>query len=194
MVLSEKVAETLKEVLDYPLQGSQNAFVYAEVVTGELVYEGMGEFRDAITHISRALWIADEEEALRNLDEAFEHIRRAGVESIEWAAARQFEYVKRIIQTPSFIFRLIFFKRKSEVLEIERQIRRLLLEGREKKSRKDKWVEAILDYKKAIEKTDKLYEMCPSKLEYRYRIFMVVTGLATLAALAINVYLLFGTV
>ncbi|MBU7013406.1 MAG: hypothetical protein HXS52_03045 [Theionarchaea archaeon] len=70
MVLSEKVAETLKEVLDYPLQVSQNAFVYAEAVTGELVYEGMGEFRDAITHISRALWIADEEEALRNLDEA----------------------------------------------------------------------------------------------------------------------------
>ena len=41
---------------------------------------GMAGFRDAITHISRALWTDNEEEALRNVDEAFEHIRRAEVE------------------------------------------------------------------------------------------------------------------
>jgi len=151
MVYSENIIKNLKEILDYPLQVSQNSFVFAEIVTGELVYVGMAEFRDAITHISRALWADDEVEALRKIDEAFEHIRRAGVESIEWAAAKRFEYVRRVIETPSFLFKLIFLKNKKEALQIERQIKKLFIEGREKKSRKDKWIEAILDYKKAIE-------------------------------------------
>lgn len=194
MVYSENIIEILKEILDYPLQVSQNSFVFAEIVTGELVYVGMAEFRDAITHISRALWADDEAETMRNIDEAFEHIRRAGVESIEWAAARRFEYVKRVIETPSFLFKLIFLKNKKEALQIERQIKKLFIKGREKKSRKDKWIEAILDYKQAIEKTDELYRLCPSKVEYRYRIFMVIAGLATLAAFVINVYLFFKMV
>lgn len=191
MTQSEKVIEKIKEILDNPLRVSQNAFTFSEIVTGELVYVGMAEFRDAITHISRALWTDDEDEALRDIDEAFEHIRRAGVESIQWAAAKRFKEVKKIIETPSFIFRLIFFKKKKEILEIEREVRKLLVEGREKKSNKKKWTEAILAYKEAIELTDKIYELCPTKVEYYWRIFVVITGLVTLSGFILTLYMFF---
>lgn len=82
-------------------------------------------------------------------------------------------------------------KNKKEALQIERQIRELFISGREKKSRKDKWIEAIFDYKQAIEKTDELYEMCPTRVEYHYRLFMVTVGIATLAAFVINLFFLF---
>lgn len=187
---SPRIIRELEEILDRPLNVSQEAFVFAEIVTGDMVYVGMAEFRDAVFHISRALQTDSEDEALSNLDAAFEHIRRAGVESVEWAAARRYKEVKRIIQTPFFLSKLILGKRKEKILLIERQVRKLLIDGRKKKSEKGRWVEAIRDYKLAIEKTDKLYELCPTKFDYWTRVFFLIAALATLFTFAVDLFLL----
>jgi hypothetical protein len=109
-----------------------------------------------------------------------------GVESIQWSAAKRYDEVKKLIKTPSFISRLLFSQEKNEIMQTERLIRQNLIDGRRKKADKDKWIEAIRHYKKAIEMTDRLHEKCPTRIEYYWKLFMLVTGIATLAAFAIS--------
>lgn len=76
--LSPKVLSALTELLDevYPL--ARDAVIYAEIMTGEFNYVGIAELRNVLEHIRRALNTADEEEALRDLEAAHEHLRRGG--------------------------------------------------------------------------------------------------------------------
>ncbi|MBC8521412.1 MAG: hypothetical protein H8D26_05415 [Methanomicrobia archaeon] len=55
MPISPNIESKLKWILDdaYPI--ARNSVIYAEVVTGDLNYSGIGELRDVMDHIQRAL-------------------------------------------------------------------------------------------------------------------------------------------
>ena len=83
MPISPKMESKLKWMLDDAYPVARQSVIYAEVVTGELNYSGIGELRDVLDHIQRALDMDNEEDALKDLEAAYEHIRRGAVESIQ---------------------------------------------------------------------------------------------------------------
>ena len=81
--LSPVVYEQLKEVLGEKYDYASTVVTYAEVQSLEFNYTGMAEFRDALTHVKRAIYLDDIAEAQDELNSASEHIRRAAVESMQ---------------------------------------------------------------------------------------------------------------
>jgi hypothetical protein len=95
--LSPKVLKRLREILGEPFIVASGAVTYAEVKSLSYKYKGMAEFRDALTHVGRAISIQDEKKAISELDTAFEHIRRGGVESMqEYVEAKYVDILPRI--------------------------------------------------------------------------------------------------
>ena len=70
----------------------------------------MAEFRDALTHIKRALVLEDEEKAILEINSAAEHIRWAAVESIQDYVESKFKNVRDRAYTPIPINYLILHK------------------------------------------------------------------------------------
>ncbi len=108
--LSPKILSKLNELLEdvYPI--ARDSVIYAEVVTGEFNYVGMAELRDVLDHIKRALNTADEEEALKDLEAAYEHLRRGAVESIQRAATKTFFDALQVIRYPNWLYKILFLE------------------------------------------------------------------------------------
>lgn len=90
MGISPIVDSKLKWILDDAYQLARNSVIYSEVVMGGLNYSGIAELRDVLDHIQRALDTDNEEDALKDLEAAYEHIRRGAVESLQRAATKAF--------------------------------------------------------------------------------------------------------
>lgn len=137
--------------MGHPYHLSRDAIIYSEVVTGELNYKGMGELRDVLEHLQRAINTNNEEEALNDLTEAYEHIRRAAVESVQRAASKEYFETLETIRIPSLAFRVAFLEvpEKGKVRELRMDAMKKIAKGRSNKADKDKWENSIEDFRKA---------------------------------------------
>lgn len=182
--ISPEVLLKLRETLSEPYHLSRDATIYAEVVTGELNYRGMGELRDALEHIQRAINAKKDNEANENITEAYEHLRRGGVESVQLAANKIFIETLKAIRIPSLALRLSFLEvpDKNKVRELRMLAMKKIADGRAHKSDKDKWMESIKDFKTTIETCFELQDMYPTKVQVRYNLFIVFCGVITIAS------------
>lgn len=181
-VVSPIVLERLLELLQEAYPVSRDATIYSEVVMGEINFKGITELRDVLEHINRALNLDNEEEALDNITEAYEHLRRAGVESLQRAAIKEYYDVLNSIRVPNWGFRfaLVDIPDRGRVRELRMNAMKHIAEGRIHKSNKGEWLQAIEDFKSAIDCCAELKNMFPSKVETRYRILTVASVILTL--------------
>ncbi|MCX6690852.1 MAG: hypothetical protein NTW33_02065 [Methanoregula sp.] len=98
---SDLVLEKIRDVLSDDNYGFATAVVtYCETMSLTLNYIGMSEFRDALTHIQRVVNAENETIVAEELNSAYEHIRRAAVESYQDYVEKQFFDLERRIKSP----------------------------------------------------------------------------------------------
>lgn len=176
--LSPVVYEQLKEVLGEKYDYASTVVTYAEVQSLEFNYTGMAEFRDALTHVKRAIYLDDIAEAQDELNSASEHIRRAAVESMQEYIESRYIYFRRGLYFPNKYW---FKFNHNEISDLEQKLKSYLFLGREAKPSK-KWLEAIGYFKKSEEVLDQL-EKKISPLNQRLKIvnflFYIILALLT---------------
>lgn len=183
--LSPAVLTNLREIMGHAYHISRDATIYSEVVTGELNYKGMGELRDVLEHLQRAINTTNEEEALNDLTEAYEHMRRGAVESVQRAATKEYFETLEAIRIPSLAFRVAFLEvpDKGKVRNLRMDAMEKIAKGRSNKADKDKWESSIEDFKSAIENCFELKDMFPSNIEVKYRMLTIMFGLISVISL-----------
>lgn len=150
--LSPKVYQKLLEVLGDDYQYATQVVTYSEVQGCGFDYVGMAEFRDALTHVRRAIYATDDSVAFDELNSISEHIRRAAVESIQEYVEDKYVSIKR----RSYLN----VKNKKRVSELEQNIKQNIFRGRESKPFKE-WREAIGYFKQAETLLDELDNELP---------------------------------
>lgn len=138
--LPPKVYQKLLEVLGEDYQYATQVVTYSEVQGCGFDYVGMAEFRDALTHVKRAIYATDESVAFDELNSISEHIRRAAVESMQEYVEDKYVSIKRRLY--------LNMKNKKHVSELEQNIKQNIFRGREAKPSKE-WREAIGYFKQA---------------------------------------------
>lgn len=150
--LSPQILENLKDVLGEKYDYASSVVTYTEVQSLEFNYTGMAEFRDALTHVKRAVYADDDQIALNELNSASEHIRRAAVESMQEYVETRYVNLRRRMYLPS----MYWFKRNTKkIKEMECELKKDLINGRTAKPSK-KWLEAIKYFKDAESILDQL--------------------------------------
>ena len=183
--LSPDVLSRIREIMGHSYHVSRDAIIYSEVVTGEMNYKGMGEMRDVLEHLQRAINTDSEEDSLHDLTEAYEHMRRAAVESVQRAATKEYFEALKAIRVPSLALRLSLLEvpDKGKVRELRMEAMNKISEGRSNKADKDNWVKSIEDFKTAIDNCFELKDMFPSNIEVKYRLMNLSFGVITLISL-----------
>ncbi|MBW2621193.1 MAG: hypothetical protein JRC56_07690, partial [Deltaproteobacteria bacterium] len=138
--VQQKLIEVLSENYDY----ATYVVTYAEIKSLEFNYTGMAEFRDALTHVKRAIYAENEDLALDELNSTFEHIRRAAVESMQEYIESKYTHIRKRIYLSKLKSILARYKTpdKKVITNLEAIIKENLFYGREAKPRKE-WKEAI---------------------------------------------------
>lgn len=173
---SPQVLENLKDVLGEKYDYAISVVTYTEVKSLEFNYTGMAEFRDALTHVKRAVYTNDERNALEELSSASEHIRRAAVESMQEYVETRYVNLRRRMYLPS----MYWFRRNSKrIKELESELKKNIIDGRSVKPSK-KWRESIGYFTNAERILDKLEREIPTIDERIYlakSFIYIVTGL-----------------
>lgn len=194
MGISPITESKLKWVLDdaYPL--ARHSVIYSEVVTGELNYSGIAELRDVSDHIQRALDTDNEEDALKDLEAAYEHIRRGAVESLQRAATKTFFDAIQVIRYPNFMYKILLYEvpDKGQIRDLRMKAMEKIANGRSHKSDKGKWKNSIEDFKDAIDASNEIINKLPDKAEFRFRLLTIVGLIITIASPLLSIlYILF---
>ena len=150
--LSPKVYKELLEVLGDDYQYAIQVVTYTEVQGLVFDYVGMAEFRDALTHVKRAIAANEEYGAFNELNSASEHIRRAAVESMQAYVECKYASTRRRMY--------LNVRNKKHISELERKIRENIFHGREAKPFKQ-WKESIGYFKEAETLLNQLDEEIP---------------------------------
>jgi len=166
---AETTISKIKDVLSEEKYGYATAVVtYCEAKSLTYIYSGMAEFRDALTHIQRALNADDEKILLEETSSAFEHIRRAAVESMqEYIESRYDEFNKRI----SLRYKIVLLGKSinwSQIKKGDDKIKECLFCGRQAKSKRS-WQESIDFFTDAESELDKLDVIIPTLKEIEYK-------------------------
>ena len=170
------IQELLSDV--YPL--ARQTLIYAETITGEMEYKGAGEFRDVLEHIKRAIVDAEnDDEARDDITEAYEHLRRAAVESAQRAVSKSYAEMLKTIRFPSFLHRiaLVSLPDKKTVNPLRSIAIHGIEEGRYLKSDKERWPESIEEFKKAIDACNQILELYPSRTDSIIRLITIYSAL-----------------
>jgi len=171
--LESKVYDKLKEILSEDNYGyASDVVTYSEMEGLEFNYTGMAEFRDALTHIKRSIFTNDESKAMEELNSAFEHIRRAAVESMEEYIETKYANIRKRIVDPTYTFWLMSFNRPDRkiIMDTERIIKENIRMGREAKPRKE-WQTAIGYFKIAEKELINLDKIVPTIDEINRRLY-----------------------
>jgi len=169
---SALLIEELKKVLsDENYDYAAAVVTYSEAKSLDFNYTGMAEFRDALTHIKRAIYSDDEKKVSEELTSSFEHIRRAAVESMQEYVEVKYAEIRRRIYLSNLKSILARYKKpnKEDIMASENIIKDNISNGREAKPRKA-WQVAIGYFKKAEAELEKLDKIVPKQeeLDYRY--------------------------
>jgi tetratricopeptide (TPR) repeat protein len=194
MSVSPIVDSKLKWILDdaYPL--ARQSVIYSEVIMGELNYSGIAELRDVLDHIQRALDTDNEEDALKDLEAAYEHIRRGAVESLQRAATKTFFDALQVIRYPNLMYKILLHEvpDKGQIRDLQMKAMEKIADGRSHKSDKDKWKNSIEDFKDAIDVSNEIIDKLPNKAEFRFRLLTIVGVIIAIASPLLSfLYILF---
>lgn len=89
----------------------KEAIVWLETYTGEKSKRSIHELRNALDHIAVALHgDTNTENAIKSLDAAEEHFRRAAVEPVEWIALEEVRHLLKIRANGFWWWKLLFLK------------------------------------------------------------------------------------
>ncbi len=176
---SPQVLEDLKDVLGEKYDYAISVVTYAEVKSLEFNYTGMAEFRDALTHVKRALYTNDERNALEELNSASEHIRRAAVESMQEYVETRYVNLRRRMYLPSMYW---FRRNDKRIKELESELKKNIIDGRSAKPSK-KWRESIGYFTNAERILDQLEREIPTIDE---RIYLAKSFVYIMAGLVIG--------
>lgn len=180
----------LKDVLSNENYGYSSAVVtYCETKGLIYSYGGMSEFRDALTHVYRALQTTNEDEISDELNSCYEHIRRAAVESIQEYVETKYYKVRRVTESRGLkvLFSSILTFKKIDWKNVkisENSIREKILMGREAKPRKA-WQEAIGYFKQAETEIEELEAKLPTIQEINSRY----NAVTLIAIIILSVYI-----
>lgn len=168
-MISSTVESYLKEVLGDTYDYAISVVAYSESKSLDYNYIGMAEFRDALTHVKRAIIVEDDETALLELNSASEHIRRAAVESIQDYVESKFKKVRDRAYTPLPIYYLILHKNPDMKLIKEKEdvIKNCIYKGREAKPGK-RWIEAVAYFQEAEKELEDLEKMLPTVRQAKF--------------------------
>jgi hypothetical protein len=164
---SDFILNQLKELLSDDTYGYATAVVtYCETKSLSYNYIGMAEFRDALTHVQRALYEEDESKIYNEINSAAEHIRRAAVESMQEYIELKYADIRKRILISDFTLFVARYKKPSKVVlaDSENLIKNNIILGREAKPRKE-WQEAIGYFRKAEAELEKLDSLLPTVKE-----------------------------
>ena len=142
-VIAPDVLEELRKVLGEDYSYATSVVTYAEVQSLEFNYTGMAEFRDALTHVKRAIYENDEKKALDEINSVSEHIRRAAVESMQEYIESRYVNFRRNLYFPYSLL-----KNRVKTDDLENELKLCIIKGRDAKPSK-KWRESIGYFKKA---------------------------------------------
>jgi len=190
---SEFILSQLKELLSDDTYGYATAVVtYCETKSLNYNYIGMAEFRDALTHVQRAISEDNESKVLSEINSASEHIRRAAVESMQEYVELKYAELRKRILIPEYKYLIAQYKKpsKSDLIASETAIKNNIILGREAKPRKE-WQEAIGYFRKAEIELEKLEAILPTIKEVQDRysnrvliclgvILLILLGLSTI--------------
>lgn len=168
---SDFVLSQLKDLLSDDTYGYATAVVtYCETKSLSYNYIGMAEFRDALTHIQRAIGEEDQVKILSEINSASEHIRRAAVESMQEYVELKYAEIRKRITIPDYKIFISRYKipSRQELAKSEELIKNNLILGREAKPRKE-WQEAIGYFRRAESELEKLETALPTVKEVDYR-------------------------
>lgn len=184
MPISPNMESKLKWMLNdaYPI--ARQSMIYAEVVTGELNYSGIGELREVLDHIQRALDTDNEEDALTDLEAAYEHIRRGAVESLQRAATKTYFDALKVIKYPNWMYKILLLEvpDKGQIRDLRMKAMEKIANGRLHKSDKGKWKEAIKDFKDAVDASNGIIDNLPTKAKFRFHLLTIVAVIITIAS------------
>lgn len=186
--LESKIKEVLGENFDYAV----SVVAYSETKSLIYNYIGMAEFRDALTHVKRAVFAEDENIAISEMDSAAEHIRRAAVESMQEYVETRYKSVRDRAYTSTLKYYFIFHKAPNTKLikEKEELIKSYIYKGREAKPQKN-WMEAIAFFTKAEEELIKLDIILPTKKQLNSGLADVITALIYIIIGVVLAYVIF---
>lgn len=168
---SEYLLQNLRNLLSDETYGYATTVVtYCETKSLSFNYIGMAEFRDALTHIGRAINETDETKMSNEFSSAFEHIRRAAVESMQEYVELKYANVKKRLLVSDFKYFVSRYKKpqKDDIIKSEEIIKTNLVLGRTAKPKKE-WQIAIGYFKKAEDELDKLDAQLPTVKEIQDR-------------------------
>jgi hypothetical protein len=156
----EKLRSVLSEdVFDY----ATTTYIYSETKSLTYNYIGMSEFRDALTHVKRAVNADSEQKVTSEMESAFEHIRRAAVESMQFYVETKFFDLRNRLKNPFLYLFISTYKLDwKNIRRTEEEVKELLACARDSKP-KTEWREAIGFFYKAETEIEKLDEIIPSK-------------------------------
>lgn len=175
------VLKKIKDVLSDDNFGYATAVItYCETKSLILNYVGMAEFRDALTHIQRAVNTTDSEVISSELNSAHEHIRRAAVESMQDYVERRYYILRQRIRNPYlYLFRVAYTLDWKKLNKSDEIIKNNILCGREAKPKKE-WQEAIGFFFKAEEEIEKIDAIIPPMDFIKQRSNFVILGVLVL--------------
>ena len=161
--LSPPITKELSELLEvyYPI--ARHSMIYSEVVMGEFNYLGVAELRDVLDHIKRAVNTSNEEEALKDIEAAHEHVRRCAVESMQRAATKTFFDAMQVIRYPHWTYKILLLDvpDKKRGRELRMKAMKYIASGRSHKSDKSQWIASIKEFETSINLTFRTYLLIP---------------------------------
>jgi hypothetical protein len=165
-VLSKLRSVLSEDIFDY----ATTAYIYSETKSLTYNYIGMSEFRDALTHVKRAVNADNEQKVASEMDSAFEHIRRAAVESMQFYVEMKYLDLRTRLKSPYlYLFKSTYTMDRNMIRRADEEIKELLVCARDSKP-KTEWQESIGYFYKSDEKMDILNEIIPSKAEINSRL------------------------
>ncbi len=153
-------------------------------------YFGMSELRDSMEHIRRAFFSNTEEEPNKEMESAFEHLRRGGTESLQRAAIQKLGKAIDLLEIPSIGLKMAFVEisESKKLRELRRKAIVKLNEGRCLKSDKGSWIDAMQYFRDVIETSFNIIDMYPPKAEIRFRIVQIFSFVITVISLGIALF------
>lgn len=173
-----KAIEQTKEYLIKSYNKTKLAVFNYETESGDYAIPALIELRDAFDHVNELL---TNDEFRRQPENIYEHVRRAGVESIELLAESKMKNIRERIEKNLFLKNIVIFDRKKSIQYRRRFkfLQGLLTSLRENKTSKS-WEKAIEIADTIIGQCNKLDKELPSLNEINWRKFAFYGGLTTI--------------
>lgn len=190
MPISKERIKAIEKTKEYLVKGyntTKLATLNYETESGDYAIPALIELRDAFDHVNELL---TNDEFERQPENIYEHVRRAGVESLELLAESKMKDIRERIEKNLFLKNLIIFDRKKSIEYKKRFkfLQDLLTKLRQNKTSKD-WEKAIELANTIIGQCNKLDNELPSLNEIKWKKVTFYGGLITAFIAIIGIFL-----